>query len=106
MSTPPDQIPPLPRVASSPGWLWHYFRLRYLPTAASGVAVVTAVWLWAVNLPEATGGRVDSNGSQQVNGSAKNVERQAGYLSNTNSSALQVLTNGNPSIRGGLVEND
>ena len=101
MSIPPDQIPQLPRVASPPGWLWHYFRMRYLPAVASGAAVVTAVWLWAINLPESTGGARTSN-LQQADVVSK-PELQAGTLLITNVVDLQVTpTNGSLSLGGGL----
>jgi hypothetical protein len=83
MSVPRDQFPPLPRVASPPGWSWHYFRLRYLPAVTSGLAVITAVWLWAANLPESTDLGAGSSASMPV-GLISHAERQAGALSSTN----------------------
>ena len=102
MSVPPDQIPPLPRVASPPGWSWHYFRIRYLPAVASSLAIVTGVWLWTMNLPELAGGGVTSGNSRQVE-TASTPEYQAGKPIATNVLDSQaVLTNGNLSFGGGL----
>ena len=102
MSVPQEKIPPLPKVASPPAWSWHYFRLRYLPTVASVLAVVTTVWLWALNLPESGVGAAGSSVAGSVNATPTS-ERQAGAVLSTNMPDLQtVVTNGNLGLGGGL----
>jgi len=105
MSSPENQLPPLPRVVSPPGWSWHYFRIRYLPTAASGLALLIAGWLWAMNLPEPTGNGPVSNTSNEAD-AITNSQRHANQLVSTNITGLRVLTNGNLNLGGGLVESD
>ena len=68
---------------------------------ASGVAVVTAVWLWALNLPE-SGAGAGSNAALPVDPTSSN-ERQAGELVSINRPDLEtVVTNGNLGLDGGL----
>jgi len=101
MSVRPVKIPPLPKVASPAAWSWHYFRMRYLPMVASGLAVVMAVWLWAVNLPEST----SVGHGPSVSGPVDTISNsaQAGALLSTNAADLQAATtNGNLGLGGGL----
>jgi hypothetical protein len=101
MSVPPDKIPLLPRVASSPKWSWHYFRMRYLTTLSSGLVVVAAVWLWSLNLPGSKAG-ANSDGALPVDPSSS-MQRQAGALVSTNLPDLQTtVTNGSLGLGGGL----
>src|SRR5262245_40717775 len=100
MSAPPEKIPRLPKVASSPAWSWHYFRIRYLTTVASGLALATAVWLWALNLPE-SGVGLGSSAALPVD-PASSAGRQAGALVSTNMPDLQTaVTNENLGLGGG-----
>lgn len=102
MSVPSEKLPPLPKVASPAAWSWHYFRMRYLPMVASGLAVITTVWLWAVNLPEPTRAGQGLSVSGPVP-AVSNAAFQAGALLSTNTPDLQTTaTNGNLGLGGGL----
>ncbi|HEX5222022.1 MAG TPA: hypothetical protein VFZ59_20835 [Verrucomicrobiae bacterium] len=96
---PSEKIPPLPKVA--PAWSWHYFRMRYLAKVASGLTLITAVWLWTLNLPE-NGTGAGSNAALPVDLSVS-TEHQAGALLSTNLPDLHTgVTNGNLGLGGGL----
>ena len=98
MSVPPEKIPPLPKVPSPLALSWNYFRMRYLSTIASGLALVIAVWLWARNVTESGAG-----GGSNANAATSSAERQAGGFISTNLPDLQTtVTNGNLGLGGGL----
>jgi hypothetical protein len=106
MNYPPDQIEPLPRVASPVAWSWHYFRIRYLPAVASILTVVMTVMLWSMNLPEAAppGEGLGASGSADR---ILNAEHRALKLAGTNTVEVRtVLTNVDAVFQDGFVETD
>lgn len=75
--------------------------MRYLAKVASGLTLISAVWLWTLNLPE-TGTGAGSNAAVPVDLSVS-TERQAGALISTNLPDLQTgVTNGDLGLGGGL----
>ena len=98
MSREPEKVQPLPRVASSPGWTWYYFRVRYLPTVASGLTVMAAVWLWAMNLPESSSTERSVGAARKIDAGA-NVKHESVELVHTNLTDVRsTLTNDHAGI--------